>query len=67
MGDLRITDPGAMAPVAASMALLFFIALFGSVIAAVFALRHPAVGGLDGLLANPDVAERLAFFQNAAV
>jgi Na+/proline symporter len=47
--------------VVATDLLLFFIALVGSVIAAVFALRHPAVGGLDGLLANPDVAERLAF------
>lgn len=40
--------------------LLFIVAMAGSVLAAVVALRHPAVGGLDGLLSNPDVAGRLS-------
>ncbi|MGH7501079.1 MAG: sodium:solute symporter family protein [Longimicrobiales bacterium] len=46
--------------VVATDMLLFIIAMLGSVVAAVYALRHPAVGGLDNLLANPDVAQRLA-------
>jgi solute:Na+ symporter, SSS family len=40
--------------------LLFTTALAGSIAAAVFALRHPAVGGLGGLLTNPDVTGKLA-------
>jgi Na+/proline symporter len=47
--------------VVATDLLLFGIALMGSIIAAIYALRHPDVGGLDGLLTNPDVAQRLAF------
>lgn len=40
-------------------ALLFVVAMFGSVAAAVVAVRHPAVGGLEGLMSNAAVAERL--------
>jgi solute:Na+ symporter, SSS family len=40
--------------------VLFITALAGSIAAAVFALRHPDVGGLGGLLANPAVGERLS-------
>ncbi len=36
--------------------LQFGIAMTGSVVAAVFALRQPAVGGLDGLIARVDPA-----------
>lgn len=42
--------------------LLFVVAMVGSVLAAVVAVGHPAVGGLDGLLAHPDVVGKLAFF-----
>jgi Na+/proline symporter len=41
--------------------LQFAIAIFGAFAAAYVALGHPAVGGLDGLLANPAVADKLAF------
>ncbi len=41
-------------------ALLFVVAMFGSIAAAVVALGHPAVGGLDGLLSNAAVTERIA-------
>jgi solute:Na+ symporter, SSS family len=40
--------------------LLFITALAGSIIAAVFALRHPAVGGLSALLAHPQLEGRLS-------
>lgn len=40
--------------------MLFVIAMAGSVAAAWYALAHPAVGGLLGLTANPDIAARLA-------
>lgn len=39
--------------------LLFVVAMFGSIAAAVVALRHPDVGGLAGLLAHPAVTARL--------
>jgi Na+/proline symporter len=42
--------------------LLFFIAMAGSVIAAIVAVGHPAVGGLDTLLTHPDVVGKLALF-----
>lgn len=42
--------------------VLFAVAMAGSVMAAVYALRQPQVGGLEGLLAHPEVASRLAFF-----
>ncbi|HEX2168057.1 MAG TPA: sodium:solute symporter family protein [Longimicrobiales bacterium] len=40
--------------------VLFITALAGSILAAVYALGHPAVGGLDALLTHPDVAGRLS-------
>jgi len=40
--------------------LLFAIAMIGSVAAAWFALGHPDVGGLAGLVSNPALADRLA-------
>lgn len=40
--------------------LLFGTALAGSVAAAVVALGHPAVAGLDNLLAHPDVTGKLS-------
>ncbi len=40
--------------------LLFGMALAGSVAAAVVALRHPAVGGLAGLIEHPAVTPKLA-------
>ena len=40
--------------------LLFITAMFGSVAAAVVALGHPDVGGLDGLLASDAVAGKLS-------
>ncbi len=47
--------------VVATDLLLFVVAMFGSVTAAVYALRHPDVGGLQGLLSHPDIVDRLAF------
>jgi Na+/proline symporter len=46
--------------------LLFIIAMFGAVAAAVVALGHPAVGGLSGLLSHPNVADKLSFFPDAS-
>jgi Na+/proline symporter len=40
--------------------LQFGVAMVGAVAAAWYALAHPAVGGLSGLLANPEVARRTA-------
>ncbi len=39
--------------------LLFFTALAGSIAAAVVALGQPEVGGLEGLLAHPEVSGRI--------
>ena len=39
---------------------LFSFAMTGAVIAAVIAVRHPDVGGLDGLFSNPNIAEKLS-------
>ena len=39
--------------------VLFIIAMIGSVGAAYYALGHPAVGGLSGLLAHPEVQRRM--------
>ena len=41
-------------------ALLFVVAMSGSIAAAVYSLRHPAVGGLSGLLASDLVADKLS-------
>ncbi len=38
----------------------FGVAMVGAVLAAWYALAHPAVGGLAGLLSNPEVARRTA-------
>ena len=40
--------------------LLFIVAMVGSIAAAVVAVRHPDVGGLDGLLSSEAVAGRLS-------
>ena len=40
--------------------LLFIVAMIGSIAAAVVAVGHPKVGGLEGLFANPAVRERMA-------
>jgi len=40
--------------------ILFVTAMVGSTLAAYFALGHPSVGGLEGLLANPDVASKIS-------
>ncbi len=40
--------------------LLFGVAMTGAVAAAVFSLRHPAVGGLEALLAHNGVRDKLA-------
>ncbi len=40
--------------------LLFTIAMVGSVAAAFYALQHPAVGGLTGLMSNPALADKLS-------
>ncbi|MDG2142745.1 MAG: Na+:solute symporter, partial [Planctomycetota bacterium] len=39
--------------------ILFVIAMIGSVAAAVYALNHPDVGGLDALVAHPDIKPML--------
>ncbi len=41
--------------------LLFFMAMTGSILAAYFAVNHPAVGGLDALLAHPALQGKLSF------
>jgi SSS family solute:Na+ symporter len=41
--------------------LQFAIAIFGAFAAAYYALNHPAVGGLDGLLSHPALAGKLSF------
>jgi Na+/proline symporter len=41
--------------------LLFAISMTGAIAAAYFALGHPDVGGLAGLVSHPDVASRLGF------
>ncbi len=41
--------------------LLFFMAMAGSILAAYFAVNHPAVGGLDALLAHPALQDKISF------
>ncbi|MGB5550331.1 MAG: sodium:solute symporter family protein [Thermoanaerobaculia bacterium] len=41
-------------------ALLFVVAMSGSIAAAFYSLRHPAVGGLSGLLENELVTDKLS-------
>ncbi|HET6528143.1 MAG TPA: sodium:solute symporter family protein [Balneolaceae bacterium] len=40
----------------------FFLAIAGAIIAAYYALDHPAVGGLEGLLSSPNVIPKLNLF-----
>lgn len=40
--------------------ILFIAAMIGSVLAAVYALNHPMVGGLSNLLSHPDVSDKLS-------
>ncbi|MFQ5528813.1 MAG: sodium:solute symporter family protein [Gemmatimonadota bacterium] len=52
--------------------LLFAIAMVGSLAAAYYALGHPDVGGLAGLISHPEVSSRMSFLPdfsdwNAAV
>jgi len=41
--------------------LLFIVAMIGSVTAAFFAVKHPSVGGLQNLITNAAVKEKLVF------
>ncbi len=50
---------GGLTGVVLTDALLFVVAMAGSIVAAVVALRQPEVGGLRGLFAHPAVADRL--------
>ncbi len=54
-----VTVAGGLTSVLLTDFLLFFVAMTGAVAAAVAALRHPQVGGLQNLLAHPEVARRL--------
>jgi SSS family solute:Na+ symporter len=48
----------------------YSIAMFGAVLAAVVAVRQPEVGGLNGLLSNPALQEKLSFvpdFSDASI
>jgi Na+/proline symporter len=47
--------------VVATDLLLFVLAMVGSVAAAVYALAHPEVGGLSGLMAHPNLEGKLSF------
>ena len=40
---------------------LFVLAMIGAIAAAVVALDHPAVGGLEGLFSHPNVRDHIAF------
>jgi len=40
--------------------ILFIAAMIGSVLAAIYALNHPMVGGLSNLLSHPDVSDKLS-------
>ena len=42
--------------------VLFILAMVGAVAAAIVAVDHPAVGGLDGLFSNPAIVEKMSFF-----
>lgn len=44
--------------------LLFVTAMVGAVAAAWYALDHPDVGGIAGLVSHPNVVERLSFLPN---
>ncbi len=57
---------GGLTGVLVTDSLLFGIAMLGSVLAAVVALRQPEVGGLTGLLEHPEVRDRLALLPDPA-
>ncbi len=60
---------GGLRGVLVTDALLFVVAMSGAVAAAVYSLRHPAIGGLHSLMTHPEVAGRLALlpdFHNPA-
>lgn len=40
--------------------LLFILAMVGAVIAAIFAVQHPEVGGLGALIRNPSISDKLS-------
>jgi len=42
--------------------ILFFIAMFGAITAAVVAVNHPGVGGLSSLLSHENIQSKLSFF-----
>ncbi len=42
--------------------ILFVVAMIGSIAAAFFALQQPEVGGLAGLISNPDLQSAMRFF-----
>jgi Na+/proline symporter len=44
----------------------YSVAMAGAILAAVFCLKIPEVGGLSGLFANPNVSENLRFFPSLA-
>ena len=48
--------------VVATDLVLFVVAMVGSIAAAVFALQQPEVGGLAGLVANPELRSAMRFF-----
>ena len=47
--------------------VLFIIAMAGSIVAAIVAVKLPEVGGLSGLFSNPEVASRMSFFRTSAM
>lgn len=40
----------------------YSIAMFGAILAAVVAVRQPEIGGLQALLSNPAIADKMSFF-----
>lgn len=67
---VTVSAAGGLRSVLVTDLLLFAAAMTGSIAAAVFALRHPEVGGLSNLLSHPDVVPRLALmpdFRNLEV
>ena len=51
---------GGLRGVLVTDALLFVVAMSGAIAAAVYSVRHPAIGGLENLMTHPGVADRLA-------
>ncbi|MCF8475311.1 MAG: Na+:solute symporter [Emcibacter sp.] len=40
--------------------ILFLLSMAGSILAAYYAINHPAVGGLDALISNPAIADKIS-------